>query len=189
MQELMNQAAGSSRESERGIASDRVCPLDRLCADNPRYWTEQAPRYSQVNQEELSGGQLSMWTTELVDRTGEALDCIPPERILVLDIGCGHGFFSILLAGKGFRVIAADCMQAMLDQARTNAGQVAGRIGFLLMDAEDLPLGDASIDVVVSRNLTWDLPDPERAYAEWLRVLRSGGVLLKLRRQLVPSPV
>ena len=35
-----------------------------------------------------------------------------------------------------------------------------------------------AFDVIVTRNLTWDLPHPESAYREWHRVLRSGGILL-----------
>ena len=37
---------------------------------------------------------------------------------------------------------------------------------------------DGCFDAVISRNLTWTLPDPERAYGQWFRVLKPGGVLL-----------
>ena len=37
---------------------------------------------------------------------------------------------------------------------------------------------DESFDVIISRNLTWNLPHPEMAYKEWLRVLKKGGKLL-----------
>jgi SAM-dependent methyltransferase len=46
------------------------------------------------------------------------------------------------------------------------------------MNAEDLCLPDDFYDVVVSRNLTWNLPHPEKAYSEWHRILRPGGLLL-----------
>ena len=46
------------------------------------------------------------------------------------------------------------------------------------MDAEDLHFAEGSFDAVVSRNVTWNLPHPDHAYAEWLRVLRKGGVLM-----------
>ena len=46
------------------------------------------------------------------------------------------------------------------------------------MNAESLAFPDAAFDVVLSRNLTWNLPNPELAYAEWMRVLRPGGLLL-----------
>ena len=46
------------------------------------------------------------------------------------------------------------------------------------MNAEDLAFAEGSFDVIVTRNLTWDLPHPETAYAEWHRVLAPGGLLL-----------
>lgn len=46
------------------------------------------------------------------------------------------------------------------------------------MDAQNLDFSDGVFDAVVSRNLTWNLEEPERAYGEWHRVLKKGGVLL-----------
>ena len=46
------------------------------------------------------------------------------------------------------------------------------------MDAENLNFPDETFDVVISRNLTWTLPDAGRAYEEWCRVLKKGGLLL-----------
>ena len=46
------------------------------------------------------------------------------------------------------------------------------------MDAEYLDFPSGSFDVVVSRNLTWNLRSPEKAYAHWVRVLKPGGLLL-----------
>ena len=73
---------------------------------------------------------------------------------------------------------AVDYTDAMLNEARLNAGEAAEHIHFHCMDAEKLGFADASFDVVVSRNLTWNLPHPERAYAEWARVLKPNGLLL-----------
>ena len=41
-----------------------------------------------------------------------------------------------------------------------------------------LPFGADSFDVVFSRNLTWNLPEPKKAYQSWLSVLKSGGLML-----------
>lgn len=73
---------------------------------------------------------------------------------------------------------AVDYTNAMLNEARLNAGEAAEHIHFHCMDAEKLGFADASFDVVVSRNLTWNLPHPERAYAEWARILKPNGLLL-----------
>ena len=49
---------------------------------------------------------------------------------------------------------------------------------FYKMDAQNLEFEDDVFDVVISRNLTWNLKDPKRAYEEWCRVLKPGGKLL-----------
>ena len=100
------------------------------------------------------------------------------ESLRVLDVGTGPGFFAIILTELGYRVTAVDYTEAMLEQARQNAGPLAEAIRFCRMNAEELSFADGSFDVIVSRNLTWNLPAPERAYAQWSRVLKPGGLLL-----------
>ena len=102
----------------------------------------------------------------------------PGKGISVLDIGTGPGFFAILLAEEGYQVTAVDYTQAMLDKARENAGSLKDRIFFFRMDAHHLEFPDNCFDVIVTRNLTWNLEDPQMAYREWKRVLKKGGVLL-----------
>lgn len=46
------------------------------------------------------------------------------------------------------------------------------------MDGQNLEFADGTFDVVISRNLTWNLENPQKAYSEWQRVLKEGGVLL-----------
>lgn len=146
---------------------------------NRRYWTGRASGYSKVNQEELSSSrQHCVWQDTLCDEMRAHFPDRPPESIHVLDIGCGPGFFSIVLAEEGYLVTAADLTPAMLERARENAGELASRITFLEMNAEDLRFPDGCFDAIVTRNLTWNLPHPERAYQEWSRVLKSGGLLL-----------
>ena len=50
----------------------------------------------------------------------------------------------------------------------------------MVMDAEAPDFPDEEFDVIVSRNLTWTLPDAEHAYQEWFRVLKPGGVMINL---------
>ncbi len=95
-----------------------------------------------------------------------------------MEVGTGPGFFAILLRELGYDVTAIDLTPAMLAEAKKNAGELAGRICWMEMNAEALDFADATFDVVVSRNLTWNLPHPEKAYAEWARVLKPGGLLL-----------
>ena len=66
----------------------------------------------------------------------------------------------------------------MLAQAAALAEEAGCTVDWRCMSATELDFEDASFDGVLARNLTWTLTDPEAAYAEWLRVLRPGGVLL-----------
>ena len=81
-------------------------------------------------------------------------------------------------AELGYQVTAVDYTASMLEEARRNAGALAGCIRFRQMNAEELTFPADSFDVVVTRNVTWNLRDPERAYGQWSRVLKPGGVLL-----------
>lgn len=146
--------------------------------ENIGYWTKRAAGYSAVNQEELATGQRMVWGNTLAALLAEHFGGRPHASLHVLDIGTGPGFFAILLARAGFAVTALDCTEAMLGEARKNAGDAAEKIQFLCGNAEEPPLADACFDVIVTRNLTWNLQQPEKAYAEWLRILKPGGLLL-----------
>jgi SAM-dependent methyltransferase len=97
-----------------------------------------------------------------------------------LDIGAGPGLFSILLAQLGWTVTGIDCAENMLTAAGKNAAVLGLDIRFERMDNHELSFPDNSFDYLVCRNVTWILYDPERAFREWLRVLRPGGRLLYL---------
>ena len=91
----------------------------------------------------------------------------------VLDIGCGTGYFSALLAERGAEVTAADLSEEMLVQARVRCGDKV--TAYQQADAEALPFADASFDLVFSSlALQWcvDLAAPLR---ELQRVTKAGG--------------
>ena len=136
------------------------------------YWTQRSQDFGTVRKNELENEMGQRWLHE-IERF------LPEGRSLdILDVGTGTGFFAILLAEKGHRVEGIDLTPAMLEEARTLAKQRNLDITFREMDAQNLAYPDGTFDVVISRNLTWTLPDPERAYASWFRVLKPGGVLL-----------
>ena len=145
--------------------------MERIQERNRRYWDRRAPSYTGVIQKNLEGRWDEVWADMLISRFPEG----DLRGLRVLDVGTGPGFYAIILAARGCRVTAVDFSEAMLAEARRNAGALADRIDFLQMDAQDLAFPDASFDAVVTRNLTWNLPDPVRAYREWRRVLRPGG--------------
>ena len=174
------QAAGCLNGNEEAMSMTDQPNCEQLKGENEAYWTNRASGYSEVNKDELRTQQKVVWTRELTEQIEATFPGVAPENLRVLDMGCGPGFFSIILARAGYRVTAADYTPAMLDEARANARTegVEQTIVFCRMDAENLEVASDTFDVVVSRNLTWNLPHPERAYAEWLRVLKPGGLLL-----------
>lgn len=121
------------------------------------------------------------------------------RRADALDIGCGTGFLSLELAGRGCQVTGIDFAPAMLAEAQRKAAQgkaaqgkaaQQGRaIRFEQADAEQLPFPDASFDLAMTRHVLWTLPHPEAALAEWIRVLRPGGRLAVMDSQFDPSVV
>lgn len=151
---------------------------ETLLRDNLEYWTHRASGYSEVNQWELSTDQRERWRACLRSEIERQFPNQAPEQLRVLDIGTGPGFFAILLCELGYRVTAIDLTPSMLAEAQKNSGPLADKIQFEEMNAEALTFEDGSFDVAVSRNLTWNLPHPERAYAEWTRILKPGGLLL-----------
>lgn len=138
------------------------------------YWTNRAEGYSKVNQEELAGEQKVRWLTVLKSYFPDT----EPERLQVLDVGTGPGFFAVLLAEAGYQVTAVDYTKEMLAEAKKNAGEYAGQIKWMQMDAQNLAFSEDEFDIVVSRNLTWNLECPKKVYEHWHRVLKPGGRVL-----------
>jgi len=114
------------------------------------------------------------------------LTLVVPSRsgLAALDAGCGTGFLSFELAARGHHVTGVDFAPAMIAEARRKAGERALAVRFEEGDAEHLPFGPASFDLVMSRHVVWTLPHPEAAIDEWIRVLKPGGRLVVVDSQL-----
>src|SRR5215471_623571 len=113
---------------------------------------------------------------------------LPNERKLdALDIGCGTGFLSLEMAGRGHRVTGIDFAPTMLVEARRKTAEAGFDIRFEQGDAEQLPFAAASFDMTITRHVLWTLPHPEAAIDDWIRVLRPGGKLVVIDSQFDPS--
>ena len=148
----------------------------------------------QVRARDVDGVSAAMgYTQDQIDGLPEGanlgLGCGNPTALaslepgdVVLDLGSGAGIDCFLAArrvGPSGRVIGVDMTPEMLDRARRNAEEGGhDNVEFRLGEIENLPVADASVDVIISNCVINLVPDKTRAFAEAFRVLRPGGRLL-----------
>ncbi len=152
--------------------------MEKLSYEIHEYWSGRAKGYSEYNKEEFKDSRYHSWKETLDREIRSSFPEKKPGEIRVLDAGSGPGFFSGILCECGYQVTALDCTESMLEEAAANVGSYADSVRWILGNVEDINFEDMSFDVIVSRNVTWNLPHPKRAYREWFRLLDQGGLLL-----------
>jgi ubiquinone/menaquinone biosynthesis C-methylase UbiE len=114
--------------------------------------------------------QIAAWRTAL-------RSLLPRSASRVLDVGCGTGVMTMLVAGLGHRVVGIDLSEGMLVQARAKL-RPGSTVRFRLGDALAPPGRRGSFDAVLNRHVLWTMTDPARALRNWRRMLRPGGRLV-----------
>jgi arsenite methyltransferase len=180
----MSAAQATRPEEVREVVRDRYAEIARTGSVNPVGCC--GPQPAQIAERI---GYSAEDTTAAPEGANLGLGCGAPltaaalkEGETVLDLGSGAGFDAFLAAravGASGRVIGVDMTDEMLARARANAKQggfsnVEFRKGYI----EELPVDDASVDVVISNCVINLVPDKAAVYREVARVLRPGGRLL-----------
>jgi ubiquinone/menaquinone biosynthesis C-methylase UbiE len=141
---------------------------------NRRYWEAESERYQRAHARQL-GGRRPVW----------GVWAIPEARLHVLgdvrgadvlELGCGGGQWCRWLAGMGARPVGLDLSINQLRHAADLAGRPGMRLPLVNADAERVPFGDASFDVVMCDHGAMTFADPRRTVPEVARVLRPGGL-------------
>ncbi|HEV8114167.1 MAG TPA: bifunctional demethylmenaquinone methyltransferase/2-methoxy-6-polyprenyl-1,4-benzoquinol methylase UbiE [Planctomycetota bacterium] len=136
-----------------------------------------APRYDLLNRV-LSLGIDRSWRRALLLRSG------PLRDVRAVDVCCGTGDVSLLLARRGARVVGVDFTGEMLllaGRKRADGGpETAGRVAYLQGDATALPLADACADLVTIAFGIRNVTDRLAGLGEMARVLKPGGRLVIL---------
>jgi demethylmenaquinone methyltransferase/2-methoxy-6-polyprenyl-1,4-benzoquinol methylase len=128
-------------------------------------------RYNRIGAA-MSFGQDPRWRRALVD----AIDPAPGMRIL--DVATGTGMVAFALAGRGAEVVGLDQSEAMLDGAKARlqqTPQLAGRLSFVLGEAEALPFADGEFDALSFTYLLRYVDDRSATMRELARVVAPAG--------------
>lgn len=104
--------------------------------------------------------------------------CLPAPPASVVDLGCGTGTLSVLLAEQGYDVRGVDISAPMVEAARAKAATAGLDVTFTQGDAARPPYSPGSCDVVLSRHVLWAVPDPSAALDRWMDLLRPDGRLV-----------
>lgn len=136
------------------------------------YWSLRADDFGKQRCREFKSRKRAGWLEEM----NRYLPADKSARIL--DIGTGSGFLACLLAAEGYGAVGIDLTPAMISQAKDMASALDLKADFQVMDAEEPEFDPESFDAIVTRNLTWTLPHMGKAYCEWYRLLKPGGVLI-----------
>ncbi len=169
-------SAAAARPAPAGAAAPASCcaPTDVLLTDEGGTQVFGDVHYG-ADDLAASGGALTA-----------SLGCGVPTAVAdlhdgetVLDLGSGAGgdvFISAGRVGPGGRAIGLDMTDEMLDLARANAANAGlDNVEFIKGHIEDIPLPDASVDVVISNCVINLSHDKDRVLREVARVLRPGG--------------
>ena len=136
------------------------------------YWDDRSEDLSRARRLELNSDNAVAWEKIFKKNLPAA------KNLKILDVGTGAGFFAAILSKLGHEVIGIDMSTKMLGEAEKNFRSLKLSAEFKNMNAQKLDFDDETFDAVVTRNLTWTLPDVKAAYREWRRVLKIGGVLM-----------
>lgn len=148
-----------------------ICGLMQLKEDVREYWDLRSNGFSDAVNFEIDTN---------ADQTRPIFQNLLEVKpgMSALDIGCGPGAYTIILAEMGLSVTGIDYSEKMLEKAVENTRHRNICAEFIKMDAQHLEFEDNSFDIIVSRDVFWNLDNPEAAYSELIRVLKPGGKAL-----------
>ena len=106
------------------------------------------------------------------------LELLPSvDGLRVLDIGCGEGYNTRLLAERGARVTGIDISARFIGHAAAHETRTPLGIAYEIASAVELPFADVSFDAATAFMSLMDIPENDRALAEAYRVIVPGGFL------------
>jgi SAM-dependent methyltransferase len=133
---------------------------DALIQAEHATWTRSAPIYME---------HIAKLTSPAVSHLLDAAQLTSDSR--ALEVGCGPGHITAMMAETGATVTGVDLVPAMIETARTLHPDIA----FVEANAEQLPFADAAFDVVLANFVIHHFARPDLVCSEIRRVLTPGG--------------
>jgi ubiquinone/menaquinone biosynthesis C-methylase UbiE len=116
----------------------------------------------------------------------------PPARLIskldlnasdvVVDFGCGPGFYTIPIAKMAARTIAVDISPQMLKKTGSNAKKNGVTVELLTTDATSIKLEDQSVDLIFLNHVFHEVVNRRKILSEFLRILKRSGRLVIVER-------
>lgn len=156
-------------------------------SERPSYIERNIASWTQANAEYTNDSAAEAWAQDDITwgvwRTPESeVDVLGEVKGLdIVELGCGTAYFSAWLARRGARVVGVDPTPAQLETARRMQRETGLEFPLVEAIAEDVPLPDASFDIVHSEYGAAIWADPYLWIPEAARMLRADGRLIFLR--------
>ncbi len=151
------------------MENDDLSTYEQKLRESRQAWNAEARAFDDQPDHGLRDPVVLAAWTELLK------NALPRNQGTVLDIGCGTGSLSLVLAGLGYKVTGIDLSPEMiaLAEAKTRAANTS--IKFQVMDAAFPQLAAGQFDAIVCRHLLWTLPEIDQVLRRWVRLLKMGG--------------
>jgi SAM-dependent methyltransferase len=143
---------------------------------NRKFWDADADAYQSVHAPDLDRAPRAWGVWRIPEADLGALGDVVGRD--VLEYGCGAAQWSIALARSGSRPVGLDQSRAQLRHARRLQQERGVTFPLVCASGEDVPLSDATFDVVFCDHGALSFCDPERSVPEAARLLRPGGRLV-----------
>jgi ubiquinone/menaquinone biosynthesis C-methylase UbiE len=152
-------------------------PLTDHAHKNRLLWEANSDSYDQAHEEALSGSNAMSWGLwRIPEAELHVLGGVAGKDIL--EFGCGGARWSIALAKCGARPVGLDLSPRQLHHARLHMAEEGVDFPLVESSAEDVPLPDASFDIVFCDWGAMTFCDPQRTVPEATRLLRRGGLFV-----------
>lgn len=142
--------------------------------DTADFWDGVATTFDDAPDHGLADpGTRQAWVSLLDDVLGES-------HGLAVDLGCGTGSVSMLLAERGHGVYGVDVSPRMIELAQAKARRAGLEVDFVVGDLESARVPSARVGAVLSRHVLWLASDLDAVVARWSAPLAADGVFIAI---------